>query len=395
LIGQAATGGVLIAADLLLFYLFWEGMLIPLYFMLANFGGPDRGPATLKFVGYTVAGSVLMLLAIIFIYVQAGATSFDLQTLIAHPGPAQGHLVWFGVSWLNPSQLAFLAFALAFAIKMPLVPFHTWLPKLYESCPPMALVFVAGIVSKLGAYGFLRFGTTLFPLEMKQFQWLLIGLALLSILYGAMMALGSTDLKRIIGYASVSHLGFIGLGIFTLTSIGISGALLQMINHGIIIAALFLMVGYIEEHAGSRELGRLSGLEKRMPVMYFLFLIATLAALGMPGLNGFVGEFTIMLGAFLVQPWIAVAMGLGVLLAAWYMLRLHQGLMHEPTSELAAKVPDVGWRFGSLLAPLVVGMVVLGLFPKPITDLSNGSVARYSALIAAPPEVQTSTGLTP
>ena len=387
LLAEGAISGVLLSMDLLLFYLFWEGMLIPLYFILSGFGSERRGVATLKFIIYTVAGSLLMLVAIIWLYFNSGGHSFDLQTLILNPGPAQAVMVVPGINLrtFTPQDLVFMGFALAFAIKLPLVPFHTWLPDLYEASPPTTLVFFAGVVSKLGAYGFIRYGLTLFPQPVNQFKWVLAALAVLSIIYGALMALSQRDIKRIVAYASLSHLGFIALGIFSLTANGVNGAILQVVNHGIIIAALFLIVGMIEARTGTRDLRELSGLEKRMPWLYGLFLVATLAGLGMPGMNTFVGEFTIMLGAFQLNWIYAVLAGGGVVLACWYMLRMHQGLMHEAPKMLAERVRDIRLGEGLILAPLVALMILLGVFPRPVGDIATPSATQYVALANQPP----------
>lgn len=393
LLTESATAGVLLAADLLLFYLFWEGMLVPLYFLLSNYGTEKRGPATLKFIIYTVAGSFLMLLSIIWLYFNSSVRSFDLESLILNQGPAQAVLVIPGihVPTFTPQELVFIGFALAFAIKLPLVPFHTWLPDLYEASPPATLVFFAGIVSKLGAYGFIRFGLTLFPEPMNKFKWLLAALAVLSILYGALMALSERDLKRIVAYASISHIGFIALGIFSLTENGVNGAIIQIINHGIIISALFLIVGMIELRTGTRDRRQVAGLEARMPWLYVFFLVATLAALGMPGMNGFVGEFTIMLGAFQLYWLYAVLAGGGVVLACWYMLRLHQGLMHGPPTAIAAHVRDIRLGEALLLAPLAALMIFLGVYPRPVGDIAKPAVAQYVALVSGTPSATQGT----
>lgn len=387
LLTEAAIAGVLLSADLLLFYLFWEGMLIPLYFLLSGFGGPQRGRATLKFIVYTVSGSLLMLVAIIWLYFNSGQHTFDLEALITNPGPAQAVMVIPGVNipTFTPQDLVFIGFAIAFAIKLPMVPFHTWLPDLYEQSPPTTLVFVAGVVSKLGAYGFIRYGLSLFSGPVNTFKWLFAALAVLGIVYGALMALSSRDLKRIVAYASLSHLGFIALGIFSVTANGVNGAVIQIVNHGIIIAALFLIVGYIEQRTGTRDLRELSGLEKRMPWLYVLFLIVTLAGLGMPGMNTFVGEFTIMLGAFQLSWVYAVIAGGGVVLACWYMLRLHQGLMHDPPKPVTEGVRDIRFREGAILAPLVALMLLLGVFPRPVGDISSPSATQYVALAGQQP----------
>jgi len=393
LLTEAATAGVLLSLDVLLFYVFWEAMLIPLFFLLANYGdAAKRGPATLKFIVYTVAGSLLMLLAIIYLYAQTKGPSFDITAMLgaaqttAAQGPVTVAILGREISLhLSPAQFAFLAFALAFAIKVPLVPFHTWLPDLYEAAPASTLTFFAGIVSKLGAFGFLRYCVAFFPQETHDFQWLLMSMAALSIVYGAFMALSETDIKRIVAYSSISHLGFIVLGIFALNANGINGSIMQMINHGIIIAALFLIVGSIEQRTATRDLREMSGLEKRMPVLYVLFLIATLAGLGMPGMNSFVGEFSIMLGAFAANPVFAVLAGVGVIFACWYMLRLHQGLMHGPLKERTERVGDLRWGEGLVLVPLVVLMVGIGMYPKPVGDLSRTTVSGYLSVAHATP----------
>jgi NADH-quinone oxidoreductase subunit M len=388
LVVETATTGVLLSLDLLLFYLFWEGMLFPLYFLLANFGSDKRGPATLKFIVYTVAGSLLMLVAIIYLaFIQDGNVhSFDLRDLIVNLPTHQLRMVvpWVNVPTFTPAELAFMGFALAFAIKIPIVPFHTWLPDLYESQPASTLTFFAGVVSKMGAYGFIRFALTLFPEPVHFFKWLLAALAVISIIYGAMLALSERDIKRIVAYASISHLGFIALGIFTLTDTGLNGAVLQIINHGIIIAALFLIVGMVEARAGTRNLHELAGLEQRMPWLYFFFLVATLAGLGMPGMNSFVGEFTIMLGAFQLSWVYAVLAGGGVVLACWYMLRLHQGVMHNALRRGVEAVRDLRLREGLLLTPLAALMVLLGVFPRPIGDIAKPAVTQYVGLSQEP-----------
>ena len=394
LLSESAIAGTLLSADLLLFYLFWEGMLIPLYFILSGYGGPRRGQATLKFIVYTLAGSLLMLVAILWLYFNsatppgaaAGTHFFDLETLIANPPAGQQVMVIPGinVSTFTPQDLVFIGFAIAFAIKLPLVPFHTWLPELYVQSPATTLVFFAGIVGKMGAYGFIRYGLTLFPASINTFKWLFATLAVIGIIYGALMALSERDIKRILAYASLSHLGFIALGIFSLTTNGVSGAIIQIVNHGIIISALFLIAGYIEQRTGTRDLSEMSGLEKRMPWLYVLFLVATLASLGMPGTNSFVGEFAVMLGAFqLGWPLAVVALG-GTVIACWYMLRLHQGLMHDPAKPLTEHVHDIRLSEGLVLAPLVALIVLLGVFPKPVGDIASPAASQYVSLAAQP-----------
>lgn len=384
---EFATSGVLTSLDLLLFYFFWEGMLIPLYFLLGGWGESNRGRATIKFVVYTVTGSLFMLLAILYVAVAhatqaGGGLSFELSSFVTDP-LLQG--TYAAIIHFTPLQYAFLAFALAFAIKAPLVPFHTWLPDSYEAAPPWILTFFAGIVGKLGLFGFIRFGDVIFPQQMHQFQWLLIGVALLSVIWGALVAITETDLKRIASYASLSHVGFIALGVFALNTVGLTGATMQIVNHGIIIAALFLIIWYIEQRVGTRDRQEIGGLEKRMPWMYAIFLVVTLAALGMPGTNGFAGEFTIMLGAFKVTPWAAVIAGVGVVLACWYMLRLHQGLMHEPLQPAKEDVSDVRRAEGALLVALCVGIIVFGVYPELISHVATGSAEQYVSVASTTP----------
>jgi NADH-quinone oxidoreductase subunit M len=241
-------------------------------------------------------------------------------------------------------------------------------------------MFFAGVVSKLGAYGFIRFGLTLFPDAINTFKWFLAALAVLSIIYGALMALSNTDLKRIVAYSSISHLGFISLGIFTLNVNGVNGAVIQIVNHGIIISALFLIVGIVEERTGTRDIRELAGLERRMPWLYAFFLVVTLAGLGMPGMNSFVGEFTVMLGAFQFSPAYAVLAGVGVVLACWYMLRLHQGLMHDPPTPRTEGVRDIRPWQGLVLLPLTALMVLIGVFPRPLGDIARPSVQQSVAV---------------
>ena len=401
LLSEVGVLGVLTSLDLILFYFFWEAALIPLYFLMIGWGDPNRGRAALKFIIYTVAGSLFMLLAIFGVYfitgAQTGVYTFDLPTLIAaqalvHSTQATTFsLFGHSFSLLNPQEWLFLAFALAFAIKVPLVPFHSWLPDAYSSGTTPFLVFFAGIVSKLGAFGLIRYNLTLFPEASHTFQPLMLGLAIASILYGALAALAQTDIKRVVGFASISHLGFVVLGIFALNVDGLNGAIIQMVNHGIVIAALFICVGVVESRFATRTLSQLGGLARPMPVLAGLFLVVTLAGLGMPLLNSFVGEFLILLGAFQASPVWAVLASLGVILACWYMLRLYQGLtqgeLRLPGTEA---VPDqlqaVSRRLGRLdvgpvevvaLAPLVALMLVIGVYPAPVIRYGRFSAAQY------------------
>jgi NADH-quinone oxidoreductase subunit M len=365
LILETATAGILLSLDLILFYVFWEAMLVPLYFLIGVWGEGARVYAAFKFLIYTVVGSFAMLIAILAVaaisFSQTGELSFDWTVLVQHPASG-GWQLPLNLGTIGIPELLFVGFALAFAIKMPIFPLHTWLPVAYTACPIPVVIVLAGLISKLGAYGLLRFNLALFPEAAHHLGPALAVLATVGILYGAFMALVQTDLKRLVAYASISHLGFIGLGIFAGNLLGIEGALVQMINHGVIIAALFLIVGMMERRAGTRDRREMRGLGAAAPLFAALFLVISLAALGLPGLNGFVGEFLIMLGAWTAFVPLAVAAGVGVILAAWYVLRFYQGSMQE------APPQPVG--FGELrrvdtgvLAPLLALMVLIGISP--------------------------------
>jgi NADH-quinone oxidoreductase subunit M len=365
LVLEAATAGILLSLDLILFYVFWEAMLVPLYFLIGVWGEGRRVYAAFKFLIYTVIGSFAMLVSILAAaainFSQSGQLSFDWTQLVQHPASGAFTLPLLGT--IGIQQVLFLGFALAFAIKMPIFPVHTWLPAAYTAAPIPVMVVFAGLISKLGAYGFIRFNLALFPDASHSLGGLLAVLATIGILYGAVMALVQTDLKRLVAYASMSHLGFIGLGIFTGTLLGIEGALIQMVNHGVIIAALFLIVGMIERRTGTRDRAQLRGLAAVAPVFAALFLIVSLAALGLPGLNGFVGEFLIMLGAWSSFLPLAIAAGVGVILAAWYVLRFYQGSFQDVPVEPAAFTEVRRFDTG-VLVPLLAVMLVIGISPN-------------------------------
>ncbi len=351
--------GVFMATDLVLFYVFWEAMLIPAYFLLWLYGeGTRPGWAALKFVLYTLAGSLLMLVGVIGEYVATGKQTFDLAELAKAPPSA----AWqFGL---------FFVFALAFAIKTPLFPFHSWLPDAYNAAPVPMLITFAGVMGKAGAYGFLRIAVPLFPEPVGwwDWRWVIPVLAVAAIIWGALMAIVQSDMKMLVAYSSVSHMGFIVLGIFSFNVQGQQGAVVQMVNHGIIIAALFLIVGWISDTTGVRDRAALAGLALRMPVLTGVFAVVTFAALGLPGLNSFVGEFMTLLGAWQRAPALAVFAAVGLILAPVYMLRLFQGVTQGAP---AGPVPKSDIRAGQLgvLAPLVVLMFVIGLYPALLTGL--------------------------
>ncbi len=355
----AGMAGVFMATDLVLFYVFWEAMLIPAYFLLWLHGEGSRpGWAALKFVLYTLAGSLLMLVGIIGEYVATGHRTFDLAQLATMAPSA----AWqFGL---------FFVFALAFAIKTPLFPFHSWLPDAYNAAPIPMLVTFAGVMGKAGAYGFLRIAVPLFPdpVGWWDWRWVIPVLAVAAIIWGALMALAQTDMKLLVAYSSVSHMGFIVLGIFAFNIQGQQGAVIQMVNHGLIIAALFLIVGWISDVTGLRDRTAMSGLALRMPVLAGVFAIVTFAALGLPGLNSFVGEFMTLLGAWQRAPALAVFGAIGLILAPVYMLRLFQGVTQGvPTGPVPRS--DIRTAQVGVLAPLIILMFVIGLDPALLTNL--------------------------
>jgi NADH-quinone oxidoreductase subunit M len=359
--------GAFLSLDLFLFFVMFELVLAPMYFLIVGWGGPERRPAAMKFFLYTMFGSAFLLVAMIALVVlnshTTGTTTFDLVALANSPGLAHSTARWL-----------FLGFAIAFAVKMPLFPFHTWLPRTYTEAPTAGSILVAGIMAKLGAYGFLRFGVYLFPEAADYFGPLLVTLGVIGILYGAVMAAMQKDLKTVVAYSSVAHLGFIALGVFAITKLSITGAVIQMVNHGIIIAALFLLVWYVETRRGTRDFAGLGGMQKKAPVLAGLFILFTFASIGLPGLNGFVGEFMIMVGSFATRQWWTVVAASGVILAAVYLLWAFQQTFHGTPDPDKAVEHDL--RFGEVvvLVPLVVLIFLIGLYPRPVIDRIEPSV---------------------
>ena len=369
---EAGTLGVFLALDTILFYVFWELMLVPTYFLIGIWGEGRRVYATMKFVIYTLVGSLLMLVAILSLtMVHYGAThevTFDLRVLtLTHIDPSMQ-------TWM------FLFFFLAFAIKMPVFPLHSWLPHAYVACPIPTLILLTGAMSKTGAYGFLRFCLPLFPEAVESFAMVIGLMAAAGMVYGAWIAIAQKDLKALVAYASISHLGFIVIGIFANNGTGIEGSLLQMINHGIIASALFLIVAFIEVRTGTRNLDELRGLSKAMPVLYGAFMLIMLAALGLPGLNGFVGEFLILMGVWTSSMFsglsgILVLMGaLSIVFASIYMLYMFQGSMQEKSDSLPEGLTDIDQREFKLIFPACLLIVLIGLYPKPFIDRVTPSV---------------------
>ncbi len=388
--------GVFLAQDLFLFYIFWEFTLVPMYFLIGIWGGPRRIYAAVKFFLYTMAGSILMLLAILFVAIKAG--TFSVPGLIAKLPElyASGMIDPQTQIWL------FLAFTAAFAIKVPMWPLHSWLPDAHVEAPTAGSVILAGVLLKMGTYGFLRFNIPLFPQAAVQMAPWLALFATIGIIYGAAVSYAQSDVKKLVAYSSVSHLGFVMLGMFALNEQGIEGAILQMINHGLSTGALFLLIGMIYEQTHTREIKVYGGLWKITPIFGTIMLIASLSSMGLPGLNGFVGEFTILLGAFgagldggAFQPmggvWWASISAFGVIMAAVYILYMFQKMFLGPTGSIVEEVKhhghplrDLNWREILTVLPLLIFIFWIGLYPKPFFDLMAPTV---KALVAALPLV--------
>lgn len=359
--------GALLAVDLFLFYVFWELMLIPMYFLIGIWGHGRKVYAAFKFILYTMLGSILMLVAILYLVGAArahlGRLTFDLPELYGVP------LSRDAARWL------FAAFALAFAIKVPMWPVHTWLPDAHTEAPTAGSVILAAVMLKMGTYGFLRFAIPLFPEVALEAAPLFLALAVVGIIYGALVAMVQPDLKRLVAYSSVSHLGFVMLGIFALDPQGMEGALYQMLNHGISTGALFLLVGMIYLRRHTREISEFGGLWHSVPIFAGVFMVVMLSSIGLPGLNGFVGEFLILLGAYLSQSLAAGIAVLGLILGALYMLYAYERVMFGPVSKAVnAAIGDLGAREIAVMAPLVALMLFMGLYPQPLLSRMEPSV---------------------
>jgi NADH-quinone oxidoreductase subunit M len=361
LILETLMVGTFSALDLLLFYVFFEGGLIPMFLIIGIWGGPRRVYATFKFFLYTLLGSVLMLLAIMALYWNAGTT--DIPTLMHTAVP------------YNLQKWAWLAFFASFAVKMPMWPVHTWLPDAHVEAPTAGSVILAAILLKMGGYGFLRFSLPMFPLASYDFAPLVFALSAIAIVYTSLVALMQEDMKKLIAYSSVAHMGFVTMGIFAGTMQGIHGGVFQMVSHGIVSGALFLCVGVVYDRMHTREIAAYGGLVNRMPLYALAFLVFTMANVGLPGTSGFVGEFLSLIGTFKVSIPTAVAATLGVILSAAYALWLYRkivfGALVKPT---LATIKDLTFREGLTLAPLVALTILFGVYPKPVLDLSAASV---------------------
>lgn len=385
---ESAMIGVFVSLDLLLFYLFFEASLVPMFFLIGVWGGERRIYAAVKFFIYTAVGSLLMLVGIIaiyFIHQQAtGIGTFDYAMLMES---LRSRLM---VMAPRTELLLFLAFAFAFCIKVPLWPFHTWLPDAHTEAPTAGSVILAGVLLKMGTYGLLRFNFGLFPNASRQMAPYVITLAVIGIIYGALVAMVQPDVKRLVAYSSVSHMGFVVLGLFSFTEQGMQGALYQMLNHGVSTGALFLFVGMIYERRHTRMISDFGGLARPMPWFSTLFVIASLSSIGLPFLNGFVGEFLIMLGAWTTaavnHAWIVTMLaGTGVIWAAVYMLWMLQRVVFgTETSEVNARLSDLNAREIGLMLPLLALMLFMGVYPQPFLNRSRASIEAARQTVAGP-----------
>src|SRR5688572_13148551 len=383
---EIGMNGVFLAQDLFLFYIFWEFTLVPMYFIIGIWGGPRRIYAAIKFFLYTMAGSILMLLAILWLGIYG--RTFSVPELIS-----QGNIPPNVQTWL------FLAFAAAFAIKVPMWPLHSWLPDAHVEAPTAGSVILAGVLLKLGTYGFLRFNLPLFPeASLRAAPWIAL-FAVIGIIYGAAVSYAQSDVKKLVAYSSVSHLGFVMLGLFALNSQGVQGAILQMVNHGLSTSALFLLVGMIYEQTHTRDLQAYGGLWKIMPVFATITLITALSSMGLPGLNGFVGEFVILLGAWgagtaggALSPfggvWFAGIAAIGIIMAAVYILYMFQKMFLGPQGEIIDEVKshghgirDLNWREILTITPLLIFIFWIGLYPAPFFDLMAPAVDKLVAAL--------------
>ncbi len=365
---QTGMVGTFAALDFFLFYIFWEIMLIPMYFLIGVWGSGRKIMAAFKFILYTMAGSVLMLIAILYGYFKAGQ-SFNYTQWLATPFTADEQF------WL------FLAFALAFAIKVPIFPLHTWLPDAHTEAPTGGSVVLAGILLKMGTYGFYRFAMPLFPEASAHFSPYILTLAVVGIIYGSLVAMVQKDIKRLVAYSSVAHLGFVMLGLFALDQKGVEGAVLQMINHGLSTGALFLLIGMIYFRRHTRQIDAYGGIAKTVPLYSAIFLFVTLSSIGLPGLNNFVGEFLVLVGAFQTKTAFASVAVVGVVLGAIYMLWMVErvffgGIKHEENK----KLHDLGLREVLVMLPLIVAMVGIGVYPKPLLKMMSLSTENFVKL---------------
>ena len=379
--------GVFCSLDFLLFYIFWEAMLIPMFLIIGIWGGPNRVYATVKFFLFTLVGSLLLLVGIITLYFHGGHT-FDILVLAEHTYSPKLQLILF---W---------AMFAAFAVKVPMWPVHTWLPDAHTEAPAAGSVVLAAVLIKMGAYGFLRFSMPILPDATQSMMIPMMVLSLIGIVYGAVICLAQTDLKRLIAYSSVSHMGFITLGLYALNTQSVEGGILQMINHGVVTGALFLCIGMVYERTHTRVIADYGGLATTMPVFAGFFLLFTMAAVGLPATNGFIGEFLILLGAFITRPWAAFFAASGLILGAWYMLWLYQRIFFNAVNKKVIGLPELSFREIATLTPMVILVFWIGLYPNALLSFMHVSVAHlleqvHGAEALAEPVKQIAVNLIP
>ena len=353
--------GMFCALDLMVFYIFFEGVLIPMFLIIGIWGGPRRVYSAFKLFLYTLSGSVLMLLAMFAMYVNAGSS--DIILLLSHNFPKELQ------TWL------FLAFLASFAVKVPMWPVHTWLPDAHVEAPTAGSVILAGVLLKFGGYGFLRFSLPMFPLATADFTPLIYVLSIIAVIYTSLVALAQEDMKKLIAYSSVAHMGFVTIGTFTLTVQGLEGAIYVMLSHGIVSAALFLIVGVVYDRTHSRKIADYGGLVQRMPIYALAFMFFMLASVGLPGTGSFIGEFLVLVGAFQVNTWVCALASLGVILGAAYMLYLYKRIIFgELTKNIVKEITDLSLRERVIFTPLVILTLWMGIYPTPFLDIIHISV---------------------